>query len=105
MIYFRPPIVTITIRKKLVRKESEGEVKHDHESMDSSFTEESEEGKRSEMEKQLSDSSMQSLSAKLKFLTSSPVVLRKSRRNRMNWRGCQRLYPEVRSQLSYTISC
>ncbi|XP_023013689.1 uncharacterized protein isoform X3 [Leptinotarsa decemlineata] len=65
--------------QKTSSRESKEENKQDNESMDTSFTEKSEENSRPKMEKQLSDSSMQSLSAKLKYLTSSPVVLRKRR--------------------------
>lgn len=52
--------------------------KLESESLDSSFTEKSDE--RPKMEKQLSDSSVQNLSSKFKYhLTSSPVVLRRRR--------------------------
>ncbi|XP_018562299.1 rho guanine nucleotide exchange factor 10 [Anoplophora glabripennis] len=61
-------------------KESKEEAKAETESLDNSFVEKSEESSpRPKMEKQLSDSSMQSMSAKLKYLASSPVVLRRRR--------------------------
>uniref|UniRef100_A0A6P7GEA8 Rho guanine nucleotide exchange factor 10 n=2 Tax=Diabrotica virgifera virgifera TaxID=50390 RepID=A0A6P7GEA8_DIAVI len=59
---------------------SKEEVKQESESMDNSFVEKSEDSPiRPKMEKQLSDSSMHSVSAKLKYLAGSPVVLRKRR--------------------------
>lgn len=49
-------------------------------SLDNSFVEKAEDSPRPKMEKQLSESSVQSsISAKLKYLTNSPVVLRKRR--------------------------
>ncbi|KAJ8918589.1 hypothetical protein NQ315_013094 [Exocentrus adspersus] len=61
-------------------KESKEEVKAETESLDNNFVEKSEESiVRPKMEKQLSESSMQSVSAKLKYLTNSPVVLRRRR--------------------------
>ncbi|KAJ8939662.1 hypothetical protein NQ314_011051, partial [Rhamnusium bicolor] len=59
-------------------KENKEEIKQESESLDTSFIEKSEENKP-KMEKQLSDSSMQSVTAKLKYLASSPVVLRRRR--------------------------
>lgn len=65
---------------KISFKENKEEVKVETESLENSFIEKTEESSpRPKMEKQLSDSSMQSMSAKLKYLASSPVVLRRRR--------------------------
>lgn len=64
---------------KLTSRDSKEEIKEPETvSLDNSFIEKTEESPRPKMEKQLSDSSVQStVSAKLKYLTNSPVVLRK----------------------------
>lgn len=64
---------------KLISRDSKEEIKESESlSLDNSFVEKTEESPRPKMEKQLSDSSVQSsVSAKLKYLTNSPVVLRK----------------------------
>ncbi|VEN60464.1 unnamed protein product, partial [Callosobruchus maculatus] len=62
-------------------KEPKSESKTEPESMESSFVENKEDGVtlRPKMEKQLSDSSVHNVSNKLKYLTNSPVALRKRR--------------------------
>ncbi|CAH1995746.1 unnamed protein product [Acanthoscelides obtectus] len=62
-------------------KDTKPESKTEPESMESSFVESKEENVtlRPKMEKQLSDSSMHNVSNKLKYLTNSPVALRKRR--------------------------
>lgn len=64
---------------KLASRDSKEELKESESlSLDNTFVEKTEESPRPKMEKQLSDSSVQSsVSAKLKYLTNSPVVLRK----------------------------
>lgn len=64
---------------KLTSRDAKEEIKESESvSLDNSFVEKVEDNPRPKMEKQLSDSSVQSsVSAKLKYLTNSPVVLRK----------------------------
>lgn len=61
-------------------KASKEEIKPESESLDNSFADKPEESpNRPKMEKQLSDSSVQNVASKLKYMASSPVVLRKRR--------------------------
>ncbi|XP_049824110.1 rho guanine nucleotide exchange factor 10 isoform X3 [Aethina tumida] len=64
---------------KTLSRESKEDSKIEPDSLENSFTEKAE-SERPKMEKQLSDASVQSISAKLKYqLTSSPIVLRRRR--------------------------
>ncbi|XP_056632628.1 uncharacterized protein LOC130442494 isoform X1 [Diorhabda sublineata] len=77
LLALQPKNYNNSTMKTVINKE---ETKPEPESMSSSFTDKFDESpNRPKMEKQLSDSSMQSVSSKLKYLASSPVVLRKRR--------------------------
>lgn len=73
------PKNTNNVLSKMTSRDSKEEMKEvESLSLDNSFVEKTEDSQRPKMEKQLSDSSVQSsVSAKLKYLTNSPVVLRK----------------------------